>query len=87
MQDVKSKKLIVQCPLHPYSREVVYTNVTHDNEGKTVAACTGCDHASAAELCMRCIATVTLMYMAPDAEDLFSKPPVVLPLDRFAPKS
>lgn len=87
MQDVKSKKLIVQCPLHPRKSEIVYTNVTHDDKGKIVAACMGCDHASGAELCMRCTATVTLMYMAPDVEELFSKSPVVLPLDRFAPKS
>ena len=80
MADIRECSNLVICPQSPWRHLTVYTKVTKDKDGNTVAFCDGCDSCSGSIICMKCVAAITQMY---NHDESFPPEPFAPPIHRF----
>ena len=80
MPDIRECSNLVICPQSPWRQLAVYTKVTKDNDGNPFAICNGCDECNNSIVCMKCIASITQMYMRGES---FPPEPFAPPIHRF----
>lgn len=80
MADIRECSNLVICPQSPWRHLTVYTKVTKDKDGNTIARCNGCDSCSGSIICMKCVAAITQMYTH---DESFPPEPFAPPIHRF----
>ncbi len=80
MAEIRECSNLVICPQSPWRQLAVYTKVTKDNDGNPFAICNGCDECNNSIVCMKCIASITQMYMRGES---FPPEPFAPPIHRF----
>ena len=56
------ENIIVECPRSPWLKQKIQMRGYRWDNGKCLFHCEGCEGASGADVCQRCIASLILMY-------------------------